>query len=214
MRVLTISDQVKGFLYSPALAQYARGVELVLSCGDLPSDYLEYIVSVLNVPLFYVMGNHGADGGDKPFPEGAENIDGRVVEHKRLLIAGLEGSMRYNERPRFQYTENEMKAKIAALTPALLMNRARHGRYLDVVITHAPPYHIHDGADLPHQGFKSFIWFIDHYQPRYLIHGHQHVYDSREETVTPRGKTTVINTYGHKILDLQLASEPAPVLEK
>lgn len=122
--------------------------------------------------------------------------------------------MRYNDRPRFQYTENEMKAKIAALTPALWMNRARHGRHLDVLITHAPPYHIHDGTDLPHQGFKSFVWFIDHYQPRYLIHGHKHVYDSREETVTQRGQTTIINTYGHKILDLQLAGEPAPVLER
>jgi len=35
-------------------------VELVLSCGDLPYYYLEYIVSMLNVPLLYVHGNHDA----------------------------------------------------------------------------------------------------------------------------------------------------------
>lgn len=202
MRVLTISDQIIESLHSPAILHQACGVDLVLSCGDLPADYLEYIVSMLNVPLFFVMGNHGGDGGEKTFPEGCENIDARVVEYKGLLIAGFEGSIRYNNRPQFQYTENEMRAKIAALTPALVLNRARHGRYLDILITHAPPFHIHDGEDLPHHGFKSFVWFIDNYKPRYHFHGHTHVYDSREETTTQRGATTIINTYGYKILEI------------
>ncbi len=203
MRVLSISDQVNDLVHSPALTQFALGVELVLSCGDLPSDYLEYIVSILNVPLYYVMGNHGGDGGEKLFPDGCENIDGKVVEYRGVLIAGLEGSPRYNDRPRFQYTENEMRAKIAALSPALWLNRARRGRFLDVLVAHAPPYQIHDGADYAHRGFKSFVWLIDHYQPRYFLHGHKHVYDAREQTVTPRGATTVINTYGARILEIQ-----------
>lgn len=202
MRVLAISDQINDILHSNAITQYARGVELVLACGDLPAHYLEYIVSMLNVPLYYVMGNHGGDGGEKTFPDGGENIDGHVVEHRGLLIAGLEGSPRYNNRPNFQYTENEMRGKIAALTPALMVNRARYGRYLDILITHAPPFHIHDGEDLPHRGFKSLVWFIDNYKPRYLIHGHKHVYDLREETITQRGATTIVNAYEFKILDI------------
>ncbi|MBI5649044.1 MAG: metallophosphoesterase family protein [Chloroflexi bacterium] len=203
MRILAVSDLVNEMLHSPALVERARGVELILSCGDLPADYLEYIVSLLNVPLFYVMGNHGGDGGEKIFPDGGENLDGRVIESQGLLIAGLEGSPRYNNRPRFQYTENEMRAKIAGLTPALMVNRARYGRYLDILITHAPPFGIHDGEDLPHRGFKSFVWFMDNYKPRYVIHGHKHVYDLREATITPRGATTIVNAYGFKILDIE-----------
>ncbi len=207
MRVLTVSDQVNEQLHSPALQQVAFDVDLVLSSGDLPSDYLEFILSTLNVPMFYVMGNHGAAGGDKPEPEGAENLDGRVVESKGLLIAGLEGSMRYNDRPRYQYTENQMRAKIARLSPALMLNHLKYGRYLDILVTHAPPYGIHDGTDLPHHGFRSFLWFIDHYQPRYLIHGHMHVYDNREPRVTQRGKTTIVNAYGYRILDISRPSK-------
>ncbi len=210
MRVLTVSDQVSEQLNSPALQQVARDVKLILSCGDLPSDYLEYMVSTLNVPLFYVMGNHGGAGGDKPEPEGAENVDGRVVESQGLLIAGLEGSLRYNDRPRYQYTENEMRAKIARLSPALMLNRVRYGRYLDILMTHAPPFQIHDGTDLAHRGFESFLWFVDHYQPRYLIHGHMHLYDNREPTVTQRGNTTIVNTYGYRILDIPSASPVNP----
>jgi len=203
MRVLTLSDKIIDSLHSPALTSMARGVELVLSCGDLPADYLEFIVSLLNVPLFFVMGNHGGDGGEKLYPEGCENLDARVVEHKGWLIAGLEGSMRYNSRPQFQYTETEMRAKVAGLTPALIVNHARYGRSLDILVTHAPPFKIHDGEDLPHHGFKSYLWLIDQYKPRYHFHGHTHVYDNRAPTTTPHGKTTIINTYGYKIIDLE-----------
>jgi predicted phosphodiesterase len=58
MKILTVSDKVVDFIYSPQLKEKFGDVELVLSCGDLPFYYLEYIVSILNVPLFYVMGNH------------------------------------------------------------------------------------------------------------------------------------------------------------
>jgi predicted phosphodiesterase len=132
MKVLTVSDELVPALHTPALLHYAHGVELILACGDLPANYLEYLVSKLNAPLFYVMGNHGGDGGEGDFPEGGENIDLRVVEYKGLLIAGLEGAQRYNNKPRFQYTENEMRARIAALTPALMLNKARYGRHLDI----------------------------------------------------------------------------------
>ena len=202
MKILAVSDVVIDALQGLALTHITQGVELILACGDLPADYLEYIVSMLNVPLFYVMGNHGGDGGERVFPEGCENIDGRAVEYKGLLIAGLEGSLRYNNRPHFQYTENEMRAKVAKLTPALVLNRARYGRYLDLLVTHAPPYQIGDGIDLPHRGFQSFVWLIDHYKPRYHLHGHVHIYDNRAETTHARGATTIINTYGYKIFDL------------
>jgi Icc-related predicted phosphoesterase len=204
MRVLTVSDQVVEYLHSPAIQDLARGAELALSCGDLPADYLEYIVTLTNLPLYYVMGNHGGAGGAKEFPEGGENIDGRVVYFQGLLIAGLEGSIRYNDREHYQYTETEMRAKIAALSPALMLNRARYGRYLDILVTHAPPFQIHDGPDFAHRGFKAFLWFMDHYHPRYLIHGHQHVYDRRKPTITQRGATTVVNAYGYKILDVEV----------
>lgn len=203
MRVLVISDQVIETLYSPTIRQIARGVEFVVSCGDLPSQYLEYIVSVLEVPLFYVMGNHGAMGGEKEFPEGCTNLDGRTLEYKDVLLAGLEGSIRYNTRRRYQFTEEEMWAKIAALTLALMLNKLRYGRYLDICVTHAPPYGIHDGQDLAHHGFKSFLWLMDHYRPTYLLHGHQHLYDPRAVTQTIRGRTLVVNAFGYKIIEIR-----------
>lgn len=202
MRVLAISDVIVEALYSPAVRDIARDVAFVVSCGDLPSAYLEYIVTMLDKPLYYVMGNHGTRGGAAAAPEGCINLDGRVVNHEGLLLAGLEGSMRYNNAPLYQYTETAMRAKMLGLERRLWMNRLRRGRFLDVLVTHSPPFGIHDGRDITHQGFKSFLGFIDRYHPDYLLHGHTHLYDNRAVRQSVRGHTLIINTYGYKFIDL------------
>ncbi len=227
MRILTISDVVENRLYSTGVKERFGAVDLVLSCGDLPAYYLEFIVSMLDVPLYYVFGNHPDEAAvtseprrqaqrrwseptavavsaseDKPSgPYGCVNLDGRVVNHKGLLIAGLEGSRWYNGGPH-QYTEQNMRFKIALLWPQLMLNRLRYGRALDILITHAPPYRIHDDVDVAHHGFEVFLGFMDSFRPRYLIHGHKHVYHHAEATETQYKQTTVINTYGFRVLEV------------
>ena len=58
MRILTVSDKVEPVLYGPYIRERVGKVDLILACGDLPYYYLEYIVGLLDVPLFYVHGNH------------------------------------------------------------------------------------------------------------------------------------------------------------
>lgn len=206
MKILTVSDEIDRFVYSPNIKERFKDVDLVLSCGDLTFDYLEYIVTLLNVPLFYVIGNHpkevkNSDGGGKMFPGGCTNIDNRIIEHDSLLIGGLEGSMRYNSTE-YQYTEFGMRMKILGMKPKLALNKMAKGKPIDILITHAPPYKIHDGEDRCHTGFTSFLKFMDLYKPRYLIHGHKHVYHSNEVTETVYNDTTVINTCGYKVIEV------------
>ncbi len=206
MRVLAISDKIVPQLYSDQVIAVTGRVELLLSCGDLPFYYLDFLATTLNVPFYFVFGNHPLDARTRPrIPHGA-NLHRRVVFHDGLLIAGLEGSRRYRPRAPYQYTEGEMRLHCLSLTPRLLWNRLVYGRYLDVLITHAPPRHIHDAEDLAHQGFQCFRWFMRVFRPRYLLHGHKHVYRRDEQTVTQFGDTTVINVYPYTVIDL----EPAP----
>jgi hypothetical protein len=209
LKILTISDKVDELIYSPAIKHQFGDVDLVLGCGDLPHYYLEFIVTMLGGPLFYVIGNHanavkGRHGlrGEWEYPGGCENIDGHVVRYRKLLIAGLEGSMRYNNSPDFQYTEREMAWKMWQLAPSLLLNRLLYGRYVDILITHAPPLGIHDKPDRCHQGFRAFVTFMNHFRPRYLIHGHVHVYSTLEKTDSVYRDTTVLNTYGYRTLEI------------
>ena len=210
MKILAIADEVDSRLYGPILKQRFSDVDLVLSCGDLPIYYLEFIVSVLNVPLLYVRGNHApeqisASGEVKQEPEGCINIDGQVMRVRRLLIAGLEGSMRYSNGPH-QYTENEMHLKALGLVPRLLLNKWRYGRYLDILVTHAAPRGIHDGKDLCHLGFQTFIWLMDRFHPRYLLHGHMHVYTPNVVTETQYRHTMVLNAYRYRVVEYDPSS--------
>lgn len=199
MKILAISDKVVESIYSSHVRERFGDVDMVLSCGDLPYYYLEFIVSMLTVPCFFVHGNHDqpehtASGQILTKPGGWINLDGRVVESKGVLVGGLEGSMRYKPHAPHQYTEQQMAFKVWRMMPSLLMNRVLYGRYLDILITHAPPCGIHDGEDVCHRGFEALLTFMERFRPRYLLHGHKHIYKPQAAATRYRD-TEVLNVY-------------------
>ncbi len=175
-------------------------VDLLLSCGDMPAAYLEYITSVLNVPLFYVRGNH--DTGYTDRPPGGENLHRRLRTYKGVSFYGIEGSLRYNNSP-IQYSETDMRAMILKSSLSLLTRKMKYGRGVDVFVTHAPAKGIHDLDDLPHQGIKAFLWFMDVYKPRYMVHGHVHTWDRRTTVITQYGETCVMNINPVTLLEIE-----------
>jgi len=207
MKVLLISDKVIEHIYSNSIADRLRNINFIISCGDLPAYYLEFIVTTLNKPLFYVMGNHDADkiytesGVKLGFPEGCINLDQRIIEYNNVILMGLEGSMRYNGRAH-QYTEFQMCWKINRLKPALYVNKIIKKRYVDILVTHAPPFKIHDAPDLCHRGFKCFNKFIKKFSPKYLVHGHIHTYGTNNNWMTAVNNTKVINAYGYRVIEI------------
>jgi Icc-related predicted phosphoesterase len=210
MKVLAVSDRVQEHIYSPAISTRYADVDIVFGCGDLPYYYLEYIVTMLPAPVLYVRGNHDehpyhmSDGRAATHAEGCTDIHGRVLEQSGLLIAGVEGSMRYRPDGKCMYTDREMAFRLAAMAPMLLLNKIRCGRYLDVLVAHSPPYGIHDRYDLPHTGFESFLAFMRIFRPRYLLHGHVHDYNPNAVIQTRYYDTLVINVYPYEVLDIPL----------
>jgi len=196
MRNLTVSDRVEPLLYENFDATRFPDIDLILSCGDLPPEYLTFLAVSFNVPLFYVRGNHDIRYTATPVL-GCGNLDGQLVRYRGVNILGLEGSRWYNGGP-IQYTESRMRKKISSLWFKIWWSKG-----IDIVITHAPPRQIHDAEDLCHRGFKSFRKLIDRYQPGYFIHGHIHThFDNPEQRVTKIQKTRVINTYGYHLIEV------------
>ena len=210
-KILAVSDEVDSRLYGSGALRQRAVPDLILGCGDLPAYYLDYLVSKLDVPLYAIHGNHDAAPpleGSAGFEAcGAHWIGGRGVRVGGMLLAGFDGSLRYNDGP-YQSSQAEMQRAVRGLVPWLLMNRIRYGRYLDVLITHAPPRGIHDEADRCHTGFDAFNWFVRTFQPRYHLHGHIHLYDRRQPTVTRVGATEIINVYPFRELTLTISDNP------
>jgi Icc-related predicted phosphoesterase len=208
MRILTVSDRVeKTFLKQHLLREKCEGVRLILACGDLPSYYLEYLLNSLNVPLYYVPGNHDEElqVNKETFAQGCKNIDERVIAFKGWLFGGLGGGFRYR-KGKYLYTEKQMQRKVRRMIPRMALNKIKYKRYLDILITHAPPLGIHDEQTLPHQGFETFLKFMRTYKPAYIIHGHTRPAPGKKKSVSHYLSTKIINTNNYRVLDLDDAS--------
>lgn len=208
MKILAVSDRVLDKLYSGQTRQAYADIDLLIGCGDLPFYYLDFLTSAIDAPLVYVRGNHdagpqlAADGTTWRGVRGGVDIHGKVVARKGVILAGLQGSMRYKAHADFMYTEAEMRRVVAQLVPRLLWNRQRLGRALDILVTHSPAYGIHDRPDLPHTGFKVFLSFLRLFRPRYHLHGHVHIYRQDEVRETRFEDTTIVNVYPYRVLEL------------
>lgn len=201
MKILCVSDTVMQQMENAAhLRRRYHDVELIVSCGDLPAYYLEFITSVLNVPLFYVRGNHDEQYRERP--PGGEDLHQRVIEYKGITFAGLEGSMRYNDGA-VQYSETDMLRMVIGMGPRLGFRRWRRGRGVDILVTHSPARGIHDMPDLPHTGFNALLRFMEWYRPRYMLHGHVHTWDRRVTVETQFMDTCVMNINPVTLLEIE-----------
>jgi Icc-related predicted phosphoesterase len=90
------------------------------------------------------------------------------------------------------------------LASRFIFNKIRYGRFLDIFVSHAPPWHIHDQSDLPHQGIKAFRWLIKVFKPVYYLHGHTHIYRNDTKFITTYNSTKVINCYGYRELNFDM----------
>jgi Icc-related predicted phosphoesterase len=194
VRLLAVSDEEEPQLLDERTVATQGRVDLVIGCGDLPADYLDALATAYSAPLVFVRGNHDPPGRQGDYPAAAE-IDGRVVEEKGLLIAGLEGSIRYSDGAH-QYTERQMMAKVRVLRLRLRLRRP------DILITHGPPAGVNEGTDAPHKGLLAIRRAVEWMRPRLLLHGHVHPYGREIPRESQLGETRVINVVGHRLIEL------------
>lgn len=198
MKILLLADQAEPTLWEHLDKRKLDGVELVLSCGDLPAEYLSFLTCFTTAPILYVHGNHDARYAKKE-PEGCICIEDTVYNHNGLRILGLGGSMRYRPGPHM-YTEQEMQKRVKKLRFRLWRSKG-----FDILLAHSPAYGLGDDTDLAHTGFQIFNDLIDRYQPRLLVHGHVHQsYQHNFKRIRERGQTQAINAFGYYILDLDV----------
>ena len=197
MKILVLADTADKALWDYLDRRLLEGVELVLSCGDLPAEYLSFLTCFTHAPIYYVHGNHDTGYDTKP-PEGCECVDDEIVVFNGVRILGLGGSMRYRPNQPYMFNEKEMARRVRKLRRKL-----RKHKGFDILLAHAPALGVGDMEDLPHRGFQVFLDLMDRYKPRYLVHGHVHQEYSALGFARERkyGDTTVINAYKRYYID-------------
>ena len=196
MKILVIADEESSSLWDYYSPEKLEGIDLIISCGDLSAEYLEFLVTMTKCDLLYVPGNHDSKYADRP-PEGCINIDGRFYIYKGIRILGMGGSMKYNNSP-YMYTEQEMKRRIWLEKQAIFNNSG-----IDLLVTHSPARGHGDMNDLPHRGFECFNELMNKCRPLYMLHGHVHASYGRgfkRESEHPSG-TKIINAFERYVLE-------------
>ena len=151
VKILAISDVPSKALWDYGTREHLEGIDLILSCGDLPQKYLEYLTNFTAAPILYVHGNHDGSYRENE-PGGCICVDDSVYVWKGLRIMGLGGSIRYNNREdSFQYTEREMRRRAHKLS-----RRAHQVGGIDLLLTHSPAAGLNDNTDRAHKGFECF----------------------------------------------------------
>lgn len=196
MRILALADEESPFLWDYFTPDRLKGVDLILSCGDLSPQYLSFLATYAHAPILYVHGNHDGCYQKTP-PEGCICIEDRIYVHDNIRVLGLGGSMRYKPGEH-QFTQREMNRRVRRLRPKLFW---RGG--IDVLLTHAPAFELGDGDDLPHTGFAAFLKLLDRWEPACFIHGHMHLsYGGGAKREQFYKGTRVINAYDHYYFDI------------
>ncbi len=202
LNILVLADCKSKLLYDYYDPERLKGIDLIISCGDLHPDYLSFFVTLCNVPLLYVRGNHDDRYEQKP-PEGCICIEDDIYVHKGIRILGLGGSMQYIPKALNQYTEQQMVKRVKKLRFKLWKHKG-----FDILVTHAPAYQLNDLEDLPHRGFAVFRTLMEKYEPRFFFHGHVHSNYSRKfKREDVFGKTKVINGYEYYIVKYPLGKD-------
>ncbi len=206
MKILAVSDEVVERLYSLCASGHFSDVDLLLGCGDLPYPYLENLLTMLNLPLFYVPGNHDPNyNANNPLTraEGGSNLDLKVTRFKTFLIGGFGGSVRYRPDGTNQHSQTDAYFRAFRMLPRLVLNRSKYGRFLDILITHSPPFGIHDDDTQAHQGLKAINWLLRVAKPRYHFHGHTHFQRGNlSPSETTQGVTKIVNVFPYKLMEV------------
>ncbi|HBU69630.1 MAG TPA: hypothetical protein DEE98_04520 [Elusimicrobia bacterium] len=246
MNILAVTDTE-----SPALENIVsrspeklKNVSMIISCGDLDSSYLEFLVDGLNREFFFVCGNHSAKPSGEPDPDspvermlehmrkfhkkdscyvaGQYDLHGRLVVLGQYILVGFGGSGWYSGRGN-EYSEAEMSRVVRKTARKIKMLKFRDkimGRRQKeiIVVSHAPIFQIHDRPDPCHRGFKCFLDFLNKLTPLLWLHGHIHLRDINKNEISVIGGTTIVNVFGHKFITVNTnkidVSSRADILDK
>lgn len=155
--------------------------DVLISCGDVPDRLiLECSKRSSCAQILAVKGNHDSSGD---FSQGITDLHLNTIKIGDIKFGGFAGAWRYKPVGNFLFDQSEVN-RLLPMFPAV-----------DIFVAHNSPRGIHDREDDVHFGFEGFVRYIDRVQPKFFLHGHQHL-----NSETQRNGTSVIGTYGSRLI--------------
>lgn len=167
--------------------------DLLISLGDVWDTTIERAQSMYACSkAFAVRGNHDSVA---PFADSVTDLHARATEYEGVTFGGFEGSWKYKPRGHHLFEQYEVSKALQDFP------------YVDIFVAHNSPRGVHERDSEVHQGFDAFLDYVERKQPRYFLHGHQHLNE-----VSDLGRTKIFGVFGEGAFDLQTgANKPEEV---
>ena len=184
MKVLIIADRSP---YEPIkdILNKNKDIELIITLWDLEYYDISYL-QVLDIPKIWIYWNHC----DWFYLEqlGIKNLHLDTFDIKWIKFWGFEWSIKYKESKYSKmYTQEEAEKLF------------KDFEKIDILITHSPPFWIHDANDNAHIWLKAFNNYIKNKNPKYLLHWHTYPKDKKHIYMD----TEILYIYWSEIIDLK-----------
>ena len=191
MKILAIADAAPLEELSKIVSE--EDIDIICTLGDLSSFYLKDLLRIKDVPKIGVYGNHCS--GNYFEKLGIKDMHLKTFKYKGFLFGGFEGSVRYKE---------SVYAKM--YTQAEAIEIIKNFPYVDIMISHSPPYGINDELnDAAHTGFIALKNYVEETKPKFLLHGH--TYPVIENEIIKYHETGIIYVYREKVIDLEAVDD-------
>lgn len=189
MKILAFADIHDGLKLSEIDIYRDMDFDMCIVLGDIDIMSLEVIKDIAGDKVVIgVHGNH--DPSEILLKSGIEDIHCLNKDVNGVRFVGFSGCLPYKQEENI-YLYSQMQCSM------MLDNWVDSA---DIIISHNSPYGIHDKDDFIHTGYKGIEEYILKHNPKYCIHGHQHI---NKVTVMDNG-TKVIGVYGISIIDIDL----------
>lgn len=146
MKILAIADRPPREKIGIILSK--NTVDLIVTLGDLEQTELADLDNITNMPKLGVYGNHCS--GIYFEPLNITNLHLKTFTYEGVTFGGFEGCVRYkNDQYAKMYTEDEAEFLLKDFP------------YVDVMLTHCPPFGINDEPEeIAHRGFKAYVLIL------------------------------------------------------
>ena len=189
LKILAFSDLHNSATLSEAINDIESGVynelleiikecDIIVSLGDnrdIDMINISTLGEHFNIPFFGVLGNHDLDITIDNF----NNVDGIIENYSDTILTGMEGSL----------STSKMRDSYATQDESVYFADTLHKA--DILLSHDGP--LYNG-----RGLKGVLHYIKKYNPKLVLHGHQHKTD-----LYYISNTAVVSVYGAIYLDIE-----------
>jgi hypothetical protein len=189
IRILAASDEPDAALSHEVNRDALGAIDLIVTCGDLESDWIAYLGDVFNAPIVRVLGNHDVRP-DEPAVAVPDPLIAGIADGLAVPVVGLS----WPGQP-------PTRAPFLAWRQVIGIALRRLGRRPVVIASHIAPAGLGDAPDPYHQGVRAYRWLLHRLRPPLWLHGHTTLASITDWRVT-EGDTIVANVTGSLLVEL------------